>query len=155
MHCSPSGSSVRGDSPGKNTEVGCHALLQGIFPTQGSNPGLLHFRWILYYLSHQGSPRTLEWVTCPFSRRSSRPKNLTGVSCIAGDFFTSWATREAHISIISYHWILSLVLQSVHLCFQLLKQIKSSINMTVLPYAFHSHAYYFFLLFNCIGYYFQ
>ena len=37
MNCSPSGSSVHGDSPGKNTGVGCHALLQGIFPTQGSN----------------------------------------------------------------------------------------------------------------------
>ena len=46
--------SVHGDSPGKNTGVGCHALLQGIFPTQGSNPGLLHYRWILYHLSHQG-----------------------------------------------------------------------------------------------------
>ena len=34
------------DSPGKNTRVGCHALLQGIFPTQGSNPGLPHCRWI-------------------------------------------------------------------------------------------------------------
>ena len=41
MDCSPPGSSVHGDSPGKNTGVGCHALLQGIFPTQGSNPGLL------------------------------------------------------------------------------------------------------------------
>ena len=40
--CSPSGSSVHGDSPGKNTGVGCHTLvLQGIFQTQGSNPGLL------------------------------------------------------------------------------------------------------------------
>ena len=38
LDCSPPGSSVRGDSPGKNTRVGCHALLQGIFPTQGSNP---------------------------------------------------------------------------------------------------------------------
>ena len=47
--------SVHGDSPGKNTRVGCHALLQGIFPTQGSNPGLLRHRWILYCLSHQGS----------------------------------------------------------------------------------------------------
>ena len=47
MDCSPPGSSVLGDSPGKNTGVGCHALLQGIFPTQGSNPGLPHFRWIL------------------------------------------------------------------------------------------------------------
>ena len=44
------------DSPGKNTGVGFHALLQGIFPTQGSNPSLPHSRWILYHLSHQGSP---------------------------------------------------------------------------------------------------
>ena len=43
------------DSPGKNTGVGCHVLLQGIFPTQGSNPGLLHCRQTLYPLSHQGS----------------------------------------------------------------------------------------------------
>ena len=56
MDCSPPGSSVHGDSIDKNTGVGCHALLQGIFPTQGLNPGLLHCRWILYYLSHQGSP---------------------------------------------------------------------------------------------------
>ena len=42
--------------PGKNTGMGCHALLQGIFPTQGSNPGLPHCRQILYHLSHQGSP---------------------------------------------------------------------------------------------------
>ena len=40
--CSPPGSSVQGDSPGKNTRVGCHALLQGISPTQGSNPGFPH-----------------------------------------------------------------------------------------------------------------
>ena len=49
------GSSVNGDSPGKNTGVGCHALLQGIFPTQGLNPGFLHFRRVLYHLSQQGS----------------------------------------------------------------------------------------------------
>ena len=49
------GSSVHDDSPGKNTRVGCHALLQEIFPTRGSNPGLSHCRWILYCLSHQGS----------------------------------------------------------------------------------------------------
>ena len=55
MDCSLPGSSVHGDSPAKNTGVGCLALLQGIFPTQGSNPGLLHCRWILYLLSHQGS----------------------------------------------------------------------------------------------------
>ena len=52
MGCSPPGSSVRGDSPSKNTAVGCHALLQRIFPTQGLNPGLLHCRQILYHLSY-------------------------------------------------------------------------------------------------------
>ena len=56
MDCSPPGSSVHGDSSGKNAKVGCHALLQGIFSTQGSNPGLLHCRRILYHLSQQGSP---------------------------------------------------------------------------------------------------
>ena len=53
MDYGPPGSSVHGDSPGKNTGVGCHALLQGIFPTQGLNLGLLHRRQILYPLSHQ------------------------------------------------------------------------------------------------------
>ena len=46
------------DFPGKNTRVGRHALIEGIFPTQRSNPQLLfllHYRWILYPLSHQGS----------------------------------------------------------------------------------------------------
>ena len=43
-------------SPGKNTGVGCHSFLQGIFPTQGLNLGPLHCRWILYLLSHLGSP---------------------------------------------------------------------------------------------------
>ena len=95
MDCSPLGSSVRGNSPGKNPGMGCHALLQGIFlprdqarvalqadsllseppgkpkntgvdnffllqgifPTQGSSPGLLHCRQILCKLSYQGSPK--------------------------------------------------------------------------------------------------
>ena len=71
MDYSLPGSSVHGDSPGNNTGVGYHALLQGIFPTQGLNPGLLHCRQILYNLSHQGSPRILEWVAYSFSRESS------------------------------------------------------------------------------------
>ena len=50
------GSSVHGDSPGKNTGVGFHALLQGIFPTQGSNVGLPNYRHLLYQLSHQKNP---------------------------------------------------------------------------------------------------
>ena len=59
MDCSPPDSSVHGDSPGKNTGVACHALLQCIFPTQGSNPGLPRYRRISYRLSHQGSPYSL------------------------------------------------------------------------------------------------
>ena len=68
MDCTPPGSSIHGDSPGKNTGVDCHALLQGIFPTKGLKPDLPYCRWILYHLSHQGSPRILEWVAYPFSR---------------------------------------------------------------------------------------
>ena len=52
--------------PGQNTRVGSLSLLRGIFPTQWSNPGLPHCRWILYQLSHKGSPRILEWVAYPF-----------------------------------------------------------------------------------------
>ena len=50
------GSSAHGISSGKNTGVSCQFILQRILPTQGSNPGFLHCRQILYHLSHQGSP---------------------------------------------------------------------------------------------------
>ena len=78
MGYSPAGSSAHGDSPGKNTEVSCHALLQEIFPTQGSNSGLPNCRQIIYHLSHQGSPRILKWVAYPFSRETSQLRNQTG-----------------------------------------------------------------------------
>ena len=115
------------DSPGKNTGVGCHALLQGIFLTQGSNAGCLHWQADCLPLSHQASPpglvgvisevkvaqscltlcdprdcsppgssvheisqaRILEWVAIPSSRGSSRLRDRTQVSRIAGRFFTS------------------------------------------------------------------
>ena len=70
MDCRPSGSSARRIFSGKNTGVGCHALLQEIFPTQRSKPGHLHCRQILYHQIHQGSP-------------------------LAGKFFTTSATWEA------------------------------------------------------------
>ena len=83
------------NSPGKNTGVGFHFLLQEIFQTQGLNPGLLHCRQILYRLSHQGSPKILEWVACPLGDLSDPGIEGIGVSCIAGRFFSSWATRKA------------------------------------------------------------
>ena len=75
------------NSPGQGTGVGSLSLLWG------SNPGLLPCRQIPYQLSHQGSPRTLEWVAIPFSRGSSRPRDRTWASRIAGRFFTSRAAR--------------------------------------------------------------
>ena len=65
------------NSPGQNTGVSSLSLLQGIFPTQGLNLGLQHCRWILYQLSHRGSPGILEWVAYPFSSGYSQPKNQT------------------------------------------------------------------------------
>ena len=83
------------NSLGQNPRVSSLFLPQGIFPTQGSNPGLPHFRQILYQLSHKGSPRILEWVDYPFSSGSSWPRSQTGVSCITGGFFSNWAIRDA------------------------------------------------------------
>ena len=69
MDCRPPGSSVYGGSPGKNTGVGCHALLQRIFPTQGSSRGLLHCRRILYQLNHQESPNENKSLLSKFNIR--------------------------------------------------------------------------------------
>ena len=77
------------NSPGQNIRVGSLSLLQGIFPIQGSNPGVPHYRQILYQLSHKGSPRILEWVAYPFFSWSSWPKNWTWISCIADGFLTN------------------------------------------------------------------
>ena len=77
--------------------MGNRSLLQGIFPTQGSNPCLPHCRQILHQLSQKESPRILRWVVYPFSRGSSWPRNWTRVSCIVGGFFSNLAIREALI----------------------------------------------------------
>ena len=79
--------------------TGSHDLLQEISPIQGMNPGLPHCKWILYQLSHQGSPIILKWVACPFSSGSSWPRSWIRVSCIAGGFFTCWA------SLLTWYWI--------------------------------------------------
>ena len=71
------------------------------FPSSGDHPNLgikprsPALQVILYQLNHKESRRILEWVAYPFSSGTSWPRNQTGVSCIAGRFFTSWATREA------------------------------------------------------------
>ena len=109
MDCSLPGSSVHGDSPGKNTGVGCHDLLQEIFPTQGLKPGLPHCRWVFffYHLGHQERPRILEWVAYPFFRGSAQPRNLTGVSCIVGSL-NQLSYEGRHYSLIPSHWSLGI-----------------------------------------------
>ena len=83
------------NSPDQNTGVGSLSLLQGIFPTPGSNPGLPHGRQILYQLTCQGSPRTLEQVAYPFSRGSSGPRNQTGSPALQAD---SLRTELSHLT---------------------------------------------------------
>ena len=83
------------NSLGQNALVVSRSLVHGIIPSQGPNSGLPHCRQILYQLSHKGSPRILEWEAYPFSRRSFRLRNQTGISCTAGRFFINWAIREA------------------------------------------------------------
>ena len=98
MDCSLPGSSSHGIFPGKNTGVGCHFLLQGIFPTQGLNPGLLHCGQILHRLSYQGNPiRPVKTLTAgsTFSRLGWVPRR-----CIwAHITLTLKQTREPHLGI--------------------------------------------------------
>ena len=89
-----------------NTGVGCHPLLQGIFPTEELNPGFSHCRQILYHLSHQGSPRTLEWVDCPFSRGSSQPRNWN-----RGLLHCRWILYQLNYQLWTTSWYNCLVMQ--------------------------------------------
>ena len=78
VDCNPPGSSVYGDSPGTNTEVGCHFLLQGIFPTQGSNPHLLQWQAGSLLLVPSGKP--WEYSSLNFLTRAAQsPVQLLGV----------------------------------------------------------------------------
>ena len=76
--CDPMDSIVHGILQAGILEWVALSLLQGIFPAQGSNAGLLHWGRILYRLSHKGSPRILEWVTYPFSREIFPTQELNG-----------------------------------------------------------------------------
>ena len=73
------------NSPGYNTREGSLSLLQGIFPSQGSNPGLPHCRQILSQLSHKGSPRILEWVAYPSPEDLPDPGIKPGSSALQAD----------------------------------------------------------------------
>ena len=92
------------NSPGQNTGVGSCFLLQDIFPTQGSNPGLPHCRRILHQLSHKGSPRILQWVAYPLSSGFPDP----GIPALQADSLPtelsgkpSFITNSSNIAIVS------------------------------------------------------
>ena len=87
------------NSPGQNIRVGSLSIPQGIFPTQGLNPGLPPYKQILFQLSHKGNSRILKWIDYPFSSGSSWPRNWIRVSCIADWFLTNWAIREAKLNL--------------------------------------------------------
>ena len=118
---SPPGSSVHGNFPVKNTRMGCHALLQGIFPTQGSNPGLTHCRWIIYHLRHQWSPylrtqNNLEGINMNIRNIILLPQKLfSSVQSLSRVqlFVTPWITaRQASLSITNSQSLLKLT--SIH-----------------------------------------
>ena len=94
--CNPMDYTVHGILQARILEWVAIPFSRGSSQPKDWTQGLPHCRWILYQLSHQGSPRILEWVAYPFSRGSSLPRTWTGVSCMVGGFFTSWAMREAH-----------------------------------------------------------
>ena len=83
IDCSPPGPSVHGDFPGKNARVGCHALLQGNFPTQGSNSGLPHCRWILY-------SKILSMTVKEESEKVGLKLNIQKMKIMASNSITSW-----------------------------------------------------------------
>ena len=90
MDCSPPGSSVHGDSPGKNTRVGCHFLLQGVFPTQESNLRLLHWQAGYLPLVPPGKPI---WCRSMWSILRIFHVQLK-IICILGFFFFLWGDGD-------------------------------------------------------------
>ena len=84
------------DFPGKNTEVGCHSLLQRIFLTQGLTPGLLHCRQILYHLSHQGSPEFFSEVECP---SLGLRLHSHGLSLLGTSFLKLWKSEVVSMAL--------------------------------------------------------
>ena len=121
--------------PGQNTGVGSLSLLQGIFPTQGLNPGLPHCRQILYQLSHKGSARILEWLAPSpgdlpdpgielGSPADSLPTELSGKpkEPLKGIMVQNWyalppfASQAPHSSLSLYHVLSHVPLYSVAWC---------------------------------------
>ena len=101
------------DSPGKNTGVGCHALLQGIFPTQELNPGLLNCRWIPDHLSYREAPRGIYTALNPLlstysSLLSSMKPWQPLIFCLRSLPFAEYHVTGIIQYVASSDWLLSL-----------------------------------------------
>ena len=137
MDCSLPGFSVHGDSPGKNTGVGCHALLQGLFPTYWSNPGLQHCGWILYHLSHKGSPRILERVAIPFSGDLPNPGIKPGCPELQMDSLPAELRGKPHLNYL-FNLFLSVLQEANHFFnVHLLKCICICMHILLFNILFH------------------
>ena len=96
------------NSPGQDTGAGSLSLLQGIFPTQGSNPGLLHCRWFLYQLSHKGSPRILEWYPFPSPGDPPDPGIELGPPALQADSLSTELSGKPTESLLNPHTLWSI-----------------------------------------------
>ena len=142
------------NSLGQNTGVGSLYLFQRFFITQGSNPDLLHCRWILYHLSHKRSPRIPQWVAYPFSSRISQSRNWTGVFCIAGGFFTNWTISTSTTWKVLIKYVISNICSQAvpsHFIFLIVSFAVNIFNLGVVPFylfffqeifATHGHQYF-------------
>ena len=135
MDCSLPGTSVRGIFPGKNTGMGSHFLLQGIFLTQGSNLGLLHCRQIHYRLSQQGSPA---WVLkcSQILLQSSQPEGLWKRGGGWGGCVEQEASFSGHYSLLKLQIIPLKLTQLYSLKMYINLQIKESLGNKQRLYTF-------------------
>ena len=142
MDCSPPGYSVHGDFPGRNTGVDSLALLQGIFPTQVSKPGLPYCRHILYCLSHQGRI----WVSNIYS---SRRNGLKALDLRKGPVTSLGSARTLAPNL---HFLLRPFLQNIasvvvglHFFCPARLLLQQFLNLLILPAAFLNQKMLYFL----------
>ena len=147
MESSLPGCSVYEDSPGKNTGVGCHAPLQGISPTQGSNPGLPHSRWILYQLSHEGSPASIYLVALHPGVMEQKFKEKESITYFFSSLVLNFPLPGLSPSCCCQKAERSLEWSSFHeRCLQHIKIPAVSILSIRCPHLLHHQGYFFLML---------
>ena len=150
MDCSPPGSSAHGDSSGKNTGVDCYALLQWIFPNQGSNPGLLHCRRILYRETLFPPLSICPWKGCCWPRWTQRSGQMVLAhlstwhscwlrqgSCIIGGSLDTYPGSPLH----GVRACFRRMAAKGWCCFQLLKELVKHLDKGYLSKTWLDHGF--------------